>query len=880
MFLRRLSFLFAISLFFFFASCNDKDNDVSVSDIESVDTHWADSIFGSLSAQDQYYQHLIIEIPSYYQLKTDSLCKWIIDKQPGALKFIDWHPDSISIVKSTLDSSDIIQPFIHENYFEFLNLPYYPYWEANKKNRDPVYSKIFEKAGMNLLDFEIDVEMNPETAVWLDTLKNAQAIFATTAHYSDQNVKAEFNDFLINIQRFDHNVSIQLDKFDTVKFENFRKSTGFEGLFIGSSKASSINKLLSGGMDLMFKNIEVADDYANWQGATPEFDGSTKRLLLMKGKILKKTMKQHLSAEIMFTRLNLIHNSVGILQDQSKMLPFTNRFTLFSSQTLKLSQAVRKDVNVQLQTKELTVKSVESISNQSGNKVIILDTAADEKLLAKIDKIDKSKNTLICFQDPKIYDQIKNTANLMFIPDLDGESPNLLVQQLSKRLAINGNFVGADSIIKGKTIPKSIMAQAIPEFTGLDSDTLSRINWAVSQAMGGRAFPGCQVLLAKNGCIIYDKQFGHHSYQREKLVNPESMYDLASITKVVSTTLMAMKLWEMGKFDLNDSLEKFLPDSLRHHIPYPSTIRNITFHELLIHESGLPAGFPYINFINYKSEMVGRFDKFYCDLADTVYTIEVAENFFMEKEYEDSLWLRLNQIFLDKSKPYKYSDVSMNTMYYMLKSIIQNNPRDFGFTEPLKDLKDKNLYVEFLYKTFYKPLGMEHTRYKPLRHYRADQIVPTENDAYWRKQMLQGHVHDPNAALMGGIAGNAGIFSTTHDLAILCQMWLDKGVYNGQRYLKAETVEKFTSAAEGSSRGLGFNKRTISTTGFGMADSSSISTYGHTGFTGTCFWIDPDEDLVYIFLSNRVHPTVNNRIYQYGIRKRIHNAAYEARLNY
>ena len=239
----------------------------------------------------------------------------------------------------------------------------------------------------------------------------------------------------------------------------------------------------------------------------------------------------------------------------------------------------------------------------------------------------------------------------------------------------------------------------------------------------------------------------------------------------------------------------------------------------------------------------------------------------------------LNQIWLDRSKPYKYSDVNMNTLYMMFKSIIQKNPRDFGFMDMQEELSERDLFVDLLYKSFYEPLGMERTLYKPLIKYDVNSIVPTEDESYWRKQLLQGHVHDPNAALMGGIGGNAGMFSTTNDLVKLCQMLLNKGYYHNERYFKAETVEKFTSAQENSSRGLGFNKRTITTTGYGMADSSSIMTYGHTGFTGTCFWIDPDEDLVYIFLSNRVHPKVNNRIYEYGIRKSIHNSAYSSRLN-
>jgi CubicO group peptidase (beta-lactamase class C family) len=242
------------------------------------------------------------------------------------------------------------------------------------------------------------------------------------------------------------------------------------------------------------------------------------------------------------------------------------------------------------------------------------------------------------------------------------------------------------------------------------------------------------------------------------------------------------------------------------------------------------------------------------------------------------MWLRLNRIWLDQSKPYKYSDVNMNTLYFIFKSIIENDPKNYGFKAPLKELEDKNLYEAYLYREFYKKMEMVNTMYTPRKQVNKDRLVPTENERFWRKQLLQGYVHDPNAALYGGIAGNAGIFSTTNDLAILAQMWLNGGVYNGKRYVKKETVDLFTKAQPDSHRGLGFNKPSMNTSAFGCADSAPPQTYGHTGFTGTCIWMDPVNKITFIFLSNRVHPTVNNRIYNYGIRGNAHQYVYDAHL--
>jgi hypothetical protein len=319
-----------------------------------------------------------------------------------------------------------------------------------------------------------------------------------------------------------------------------------------------------------------------------------------------------------------------------------------------------------------------------------------------------------------------------------------------------------------------------------------------------------------------------------------------------------------------------LPDTLKDHLKYPSTIRNLTFQELFIHKSGMPSGFPILQYMQYTNEEVGRFDKYYCDLADSVYCIEVAENFYLEEAYQDSMWLKLNQIWLDPAKEYNYSDVNMNTLYFMFKHLIQSNPDKFDFKNLEEDeIKERDLYVDFLYREFYEKLGMERTGYLPLKRFAKNEIVPTEDERFWRKQLLQGYVHDPNAALHGGVAGNAGVFSTTNDLAILAEMWLQDGTYGGQQFLKPETVQKFRSAQPNSHRGLGFNKPSLNTSAFGCADSAPVQTYGHTGFTGTCIWIDPVNHLTYIFLSNRVHPRVNNRIYQYGIRRRAHQLAYD-----
>ena len=487
----------------------------------------------------------------------------------------------------------------------------------------------------------------------------------------------------------------------------------------------------------------------------------------------------------------------------------------------------------------------------------------------------KDKRLAIGFTNPAHFNSLSQTSNLFFYPNFRNFDYEILAQQFTSRISMSGDFVGKDTVVKGLNIEKKLLARADPNFCGIDADTLARISWNVNSVIGAKATPGCQVLVAKDGCIIYDRCFGTHTYGGTKPVTETSMYDLASLTKVVATTMVGMKLYEMNAYELNDSLQKYLPDSLRLHLRFPSTIRNLTFQGLFTHCTGMPAGFPIIKYMRYTTPEIGRYDKYFCDRPDSVYTTEVAENYYLERVYQDSMWLKLNQIFLNPDKSYHYSDVNMNTLYFIFKSIIQKSPDKYGFTQTKKQLKDKDLFVEFLYNSFYTPLGMTHTCYKPLKKFSRDIIVPTENENFWRKQLLWGHVHDPNAALHGGVAGNAGIFSTSNDLAVLCQMLLNKGIYNGKRYLNAETVDKFTARQENCFRGLGFNKPSFGSVSFGMSPDASLSTYGHTGFTGTCFWVDPEHGLIYIYLSNAVHPEVSNKDRENGIRKRLHQVIYD-----
>jgi len=509
---------------------------------------------------------------------------------------------------------------------------------------------------------------------------------------------------------------------------------------------------------------------------------------------------------------------------------------------------------------------------------IRLDTCSKE-LMKIIQDLANNKNViLINIGNSSNLPALNQSKNLIYISDFSEINQYLLAKQICGVTSFNGNLAFYHKALgkqSGNRIKRIRLGQGRPEEVGLNSDTLRKIDYLVRSAINGRAFPGCQVLVIKNGQIVYDKNFGHQTYARERSIKSHHVYDIASMTKIVATTMVAMKLYEMKAFNLSDSLYEYLPeDTLRDYLRRKSTIRNIRFDELLIHKSGLPSGAPIIQYLDYvdRQKEIGRYDRYYCDEKDdTIFCVEIANGYYLDGSYLDSMWIRMNSLYIDKSKSYRYSDVNMNLLYRMFKSIILKKELA---DQPRNDYYD--VFSEFVRKNFYKPLEMKHTLYLPRQRMDTLQIVPTENDRWWRKQVVRGYVHDPNAALYGGIAGNAGIFSNTKDLAKLFQMLIDGGSYDGKKYLRKSTIELFTQQYDGSHRGLGFNKQTASKKEFGISPSAPVSLFGHTGFTGTCAWADPENEIIFIFLSNRVYPKVNKRIYKFGVRKNIHDFIYRA----
>lgn len=382
------------------------------------------------------------------------------------------------------------------------------------------------------------------------------------------------------------------------------------------------------------------------------------------------------------------------------------------------------------------------------------------------------------------------------------------------------------------------------------------IDSIVNSAIAQKAFPGAVVLAIHNGEIKYHKAFGNYEYDAaSQPVHLESIFDLASVTKISATTVAVMKLYEQGKLDLKKTLGDYLPWTLG------TNKSGLVIEDILLHQAGLN---PFIPFYKETIDNAGApLPALYRDRPDTLFSIPVARNLYLRKDWNDTMFRRILESPLTERGKYVYSD------------------NDFIFLGKIVEALSGTTLDQYVQKNFYARLGMGTTGFNAGRRFGIERIVPTEKEEHFRRQLIRGYVHDEGASLFGGVAGHAGLFSTAYDLSLLYQMLLNGGEMNGERFLKPETIRLFTAyQLDNSRRGLGFDKpeRDNATSKSPYPSAlASPETFGHTGFTGTCVWVDPHSNLVYIFLSNRVYPTrTNNKISSLSVRGSIQDAIYRA----
>ena len=492
-----------------------------------------------------------------------------------------------------------------------------------------------------------------------------------------------------------------------------------------------------------------------------------------------------------------------------------------------------------------------------------------EKLLGRLSSMKNS--AVVFFSNPYAISELKDFGHPNGL--LIAYQNNTISQELAAQLLFGGIGAGGKLPVSignrykagdGLSISQPIrLKYTLPEEVGLNSITLNRrIDSIVNNALTQKAFPGCNVLIAKDGKVIFQKAYGFHTYENRIPESLDDIYDLASVTKVSGALPAIMKLNEDGKYNLDEPFSTYWTD-WRKGFLRPSNKSDITLRELLAHQSGLV---PFISF--YRQSMNGKdlSDKWYSAEPNEQFNLEVAPGLYLNSKFKNKVNKAIRKSPLKTRGKYMYSDLSV-----ILTSEVVTKLAGMKFTD-------------YLDQNFYGPLGATTVTYQPTRKFLEDQIVPTEYDAIYRKRQIHGSVHDESAAVFGGIAGNAGLFASANDLAKLVQMYVQFGTYGGKQYLKKSTIEEFNRVQypqNNNRRGLGFDKPAIDNQKLDKdkaypCPGASPQSFGHFGYTGTFFWADPSNGLIYIFLSNRVYPTrENNKISDLNVRTDILQEMYD-----
>jgi len=474
--------------------------------------------------------------------------------------------------------------------------------------------------------------------------------------------------------------------------------------------------------------------------------------------------------------------------------------------------------------------------------------------LQEITRTNKAVTTV--FASPYSLLQVKsfkNTAGLLVAYQNSVQAQELAAQAIFGANGIAGRLPVSihDTFLEGTglTTKKNHRLQyGIPESVGMSSKKLEKITQLADTILQEKMAPGMQVLVARNGKVVYQQSFGYHTHEKKQKARNSDVYDLASLTKILGSLPVVMKAVEEKKIALTTRLDELLP------VFKNSNKDSITVQEILSHNARLQAWIPFYK--KTQDSVSGKnLGQFYRATKSKKYPVRVAENLYLSKDYKDSMYATIRTVEQREKSGYKYSDLG----YYLLKESLENR-----YKKPLNELADD---------LFYKGLGAYRTSYLPLEKFDKTTIVPTEKDTYFRNQLLHGDVHDMGAAMLGGVGGHAGLFSNANDVAKLMQLFLQKGYYGGKRYLKASVVETFNKryyTAQKVRRGLGFDKPQLNEKTKATCGCVSESSFGHSGFTGTYTWADPASGLVYVFLSNRVYPTMENKgLVKKNIRTRI-----------
>jgi len=687
--------------------------------------------------------------------------------------------------------------------------------------------------------------------------------------------------------------------------ELLKEKLGFKGLIFtdalsmkGASNFSDPGEIdlqaFLAGNDVMLMSNEVSQGIEALQVAVESGLISEERLAHSVKKILSAKYKVglHQFKPIKTTNLvadlnrqkddvlyqKLMENAVTLVQNKNEILPLKNLelhkiayVTMGNADATPFIKTLNKYSKVDPVSADNLDELISALS-QYNTVIVGLHTSNanpwksyqfTDKELVWLYEIART-NTIILsvFSKPYALNDLKSIANFESIVMAYQNSP--IAQQTAAQIIFGAHPakgklpVSCGSSFKAGdgNITKAIdrLTYGLPESVGIDSRRLHKIDSITSYAISEKMTPGIQLLVARKGKVIYENYFGYHTYKNTNKVKFDDLYDVASLTKILATLPLLMELVDAGVIGLQSTLGELLP-------AYQNTNKeSITVQEMLSHFAQLKPWIPfYISTLDSITQKPNA--KFYRKNKSNKFSIKVNERMYLRTDFRDSIQNRIINSDLLEEKKYRYSDLP----YYILKSILENH-----YDQSLDALVQQH---------FYKSMGANFSTYKPLEKFNKNQLVPTEKDDYFRYDTVQGFVHDMGAAMQGGVGGHAGLFSNANDVAKLMQMYLQKGTYGGKQYFSSNTFEAFNTCHycdQENRRGIGFDKPQLEDEG-PTCGCLSMTSFGHSGFTGAYAWADPEEEIVYVFLANRTYPdSDSNRLLKENIRTEIQRLIYES----
>lgn len=681
-----------------------------------------------------------------------------------------------------------------------------------------------------------------------------------------------------------------------------KKQLGYEGLIItdamnmkgaanyAPSGVADLQAFLAGN-DILLGTVKLKMAIQDFKNAYQSKLISEKRLAYSVKKILMakywanlqnwqaKTVKDFYPT-IQDSLLNELafENAITLIKNENNLLPIKNLQQKIACISLGggTSDVYYKYLNKYADIQRVEIKDVAEINQKLKNYDLIvlgLHKPTDSPWNSyKFTENDKELLKEICKAKPTVVDVFTSPYSLIgSMDDLPAKAVVISYQNDFYPQRISPQMIFGALPFKGKLpvaiskkypvnsgiITKDIkrLSYGFPEQVGMDSHKLKRVDSLMQFMMDTLAAPGGVVLAARNGKVIFEKAYGYQTYDNKRKVETTDLYDLASVTKVMASTTLMMKLFDHKMFRLDETLGEVMP------YLKGTNKDTITVKEALSHYARIKSWIPfYIETLNQKNEQPLR--AFYRKKPSSKFNIEVAKNLYLKNDYLYHVWDTIAKVPQYEKLKYVYSGLP----FYLFRKYV-----------------DDNLHVRMdkvLDSLFYKPLGAITLGFRPLDRFPKNRIAPSENDKYYRHQILRGRVHDMGAAMLDGVSGNAGLFGNANDLAKLLQMHLNKGVYGDRRYVSSTTERAFNHryfAKDSVRRGLGWDKPQFKGVSGPTFEEISSKSFGHQGFTGTMVWADPEEEIVYIFLSNRTFPTMANKLmYQLNFRSEVQRRIYEA----